>query len=154
MFWIKCSQLDLKHELDNNYEEFCVADFHKATVEELIEHFKRNSMETIYDAGRRVFEAARWDTLQVGNTDDCIEMFEAGVQFAALDYQVEEELPEIGCTVFVKKLRKEGDTWVQHIYSVSTRLAPSGEWESIKWSDVGFTRGIVTHWRPIELKII
>ena len=38
--WIKCSQLDLKHELDNNYEEFCVADFHKATVEELIEHFK------------------------------------------------------------------------------------------------------------------
>ena len=40
VFWIKCSQLDLKHELDNNYEEFCVADFHKATVEELIEHFK------------------------------------------------------------------------------------------------------------------
>ena len=40
VFWIKCSQLELKHELDNNYEEFCVADFHKATVEELIEHFK------------------------------------------------------------------------------------------------------------------
>ena len=39
--WIKCSQLDLKHELDNNYEEFCVADFHKATVEELIEHFNK-----------------------------------------------------------------------------------------------------------------
>ena len=39
-------------------------------------------METIYDAGRRVFEAARWDTLQVGNTDDCIEMFDAGVEFA------------------------------------------------------------------------
>ena len=39
--WIKCSQLELKHELDNNYEEFCVADFHKATVEELIEHFKK-----------------------------------------------------------------------------------------------------------------
>ena len=38
--WIKCSQLELKHELDNNYEEFCVADFHKATVQELIEHFK------------------------------------------------------------------------------------------------------------------
>ena len=38
--WIKCSQLELKHELDNNYEEFCVADFQKATVEELIEHFK------------------------------------------------------------------------------------------------------------------
>ena len=41
VFWIKCSQLDLKHELDNNYEEFCVADFHKATVEELIEHFNK-----------------------------------------------------------------------------------------------------------------
>ena len=40
VFLIKCSQLDLKHELDNNYEEFCVADFHKATVQELIEHFK------------------------------------------------------------------------------------------------------------------
>ena len=40
VFWIKCSQLELKHELDNNYEEFCVADFHKATVKELIEHFK------------------------------------------------------------------------------------------------------------------
>ena len=40
VFWIKCSQLELKHELDNNYEEFCVADFHKATVSELIEHFK------------------------------------------------------------------------------------------------------------------
>ena len=39
VFWIKCSQLELKHELDNNYEEFCVADFHKATVQELIEHF-------------------------------------------------------------------------------------------------------------------
>ena len=41
VFWIKCSQLDLKHELDNNYEEFCVADYHKATVSELIEHFKK-----------------------------------------------------------------------------------------------------------------
>ena len=41
VFWIKCSQLELKHELDNNYEEFCVADFHKATVEELIEHFNK-----------------------------------------------------------------------------------------------------------------
>ena len=41
VFWIKCSQLELKHELDNNYEEFCVADFHKATVSELIEHFKK-----------------------------------------------------------------------------------------------------------------
>ena len=39
VFWIKCSQIDLKNELDNNYEEFCVADFHKATVEELIKHF-------------------------------------------------------------------------------------------------------------------
>ena len=39
VFWIKCSQIDLKHELDNNYEEFCVADFHKATIEELIKHF-------------------------------------------------------------------------------------------------------------------
>ena len=41
VFWIKCSQIDLKHELDNNYEEFCVADFHKATVEELIKHFNK-----------------------------------------------------------------------------------------------------------------
>ena len=41
VFWIKCSQFELKHELDNNYEEFCVADFHKATVEELIKHFNK-----------------------------------------------------------------------------------------------------------------
>ena len=41
VFWIKCSQLDLKHKLDNNYEEFCVADFHKATVDELIELFNK-----------------------------------------------------------------------------------------------------------------
>ena len=41
VFWIKCGQIDLKNELDNNYEEFCVADFHKATVSELIEHFKK-----------------------------------------------------------------------------------------------------------------
>ena len=41
VFWIKCSQLELKHDLDNNYEEFCVADFHKATVQELIEHFNK-----------------------------------------------------------------------------------------------------------------
>ena len=41
VFWIKCSQFELKHELDNNYEEFCVADFHKATVQELIEHFNK-----------------------------------------------------------------------------------------------------------------
>ena len=41
VFWIKCSQLELKHELDNNYEEFCVADFHKATAQELIEHFNK-----------------------------------------------------------------------------------------------------------------
>ena len=41
VFFVKCTQLDLKHELDNNYEEFCIADFHKATVSELIEHFKK-----------------------------------------------------------------------------------------------------------------
>ena len=41
VFWIKCSQLELKHELDNIYEYFCVAGFHKATVEELIEHFNK-----------------------------------------------------------------------------------------------------------------
>ena len=41
VFWIKCSQIELKNELDNNYEEFCVADFHKATVEELIKHFNK-----------------------------------------------------------------------------------------------------------------
>lgn len=41
VFWIKCGQLELKHELDNYYGEFCVAEFHKATVEELIEHFNK-----------------------------------------------------------------------------------------------------------------
>ena len=41
VFWIKCSQLELNHELDNIYEDFCVAGFHKATVEELIEHFNK-----------------------------------------------------------------------------------------------------------------
>ena len=46
-------------------------------------------METIYDAGRRVFEAARWDTLQVGNTDDCIEMFKEGVEFAQRWIQID-----------------------------------------------------------------
>ena len=88
--------------------------------------------------------------------NDCItereESFKAGAEFAQRWISVEEELPDIGEEVLVKRELRQGDTWVQHIYSVSTRLAPSGEWESIKWSDVGFTRGIVTHWRPIELK--
>ena len=109
-------------------------------------------METIYDAGRRVFEAARWDALQVGNTYDCIEMFEAGVEFAQRWIPVEEELPEVGTMVLTKMEKRHGDTWVEHFYSIVTRMTPSGEWEDVKWSDVGFNRGIVTHWRPIELK--
>ena len=78
--------------------------------------------------------------------------FEAGVEFAQRWISVEEELPDIGEEVLVKRELRQGDTWVQRFCSVSTRLAPSGEWEDVKWSDVGHTRGIVTHWRPINLK--
>lgn len=91
-------------------------------------------METIYDAGRRVFEAARWDTLQVGNTDDCIEMFEAGVQFAQRWIPIEEELPEKLVQVIVKF--EDGwctCTWITEDGDFAFNVKP-------------------THWRPIELK--
>ena len=78
--------------------------------------------------------------------------FKAGAKFAQRWISVEDELPDIGEEVLVKRELRQGDTWVQRFCSVSTRLAPSGEWEGVKWSDVGFNRGIVTHWRPIELK--
>ena len=40
--FVFCDQSELKHVIDNTdeYMDYCVADFHKATVEELIEHFK------------------------------------------------------------------------------------------------------------------
>lgn len=91
-------------------------------------------METIYDAGRRVFEAARWDTLQVGNTDDCIEMFEAGVQFAQRWIPIEEELPEKLVQVIVKF--EDGwctCTWITEDGDFAFNVKP-------------------THWRSIELK--
>ena len=91
-------------------------------------------METIYDAGRRVFEAARWDTLQVGNTDDCIEMFEAGVQFAQRWIPIEEELPEKLVQVIVK---------FENGWCTCTWITEDG--------DFAFNVN-PTHWRPIELK--
>ena len=111
-------------------------------------------MKTIEDAARDFLGLNESNPNYTHTIKDEFELsiFKAGVEFAQRWISVDEVLPEIGCTVFVKKELRQGDTWVQHIYSVSTRLAPSGEWESIKWSDVGFTRGIVTHWRPIELK--
>ena len=41
-YFIFCDQSELKHVIDNNDEcmDYCVADFNKATVQELIEHFK------------------------------------------------------------------------------------------------------------------
>ena len=41
--FIFCDQNELKHVIDNSdeYMDYCVADFHKATVKELIEHFKK-----------------------------------------------------------------------------------------------------------------
>ena len=80
------------------------------------------------------------------------DIFKAGAEFAQRWIPVDEELPEIGEQVLAKKELRDGDTWVQNFYSIVTRMTPSGEWEGVKWSDVGFTRGIVTHWRPIELK--
>ena len=103
-------------------------------------------METIYDAGHRVFEAARWDTLQVGNTDDCIEMFEAGVQFAQRWIPVEEELPEIGEKVITKMTKDKRTS-----YGIATRIRE--EWEiNSHWIDHTFSNMTITHWRPIELK--
>ena len=103
-------------------------------------------METIYDAGRRVFETARWDTLQVGNTDDCIEMFEAGVQFAQRWIPVEEELPEIGEKVITKMTKDKRTS-----YGIATRIRE--EWEiNSHWIDHTFSNMTITHWRPIELK--
>lgn len=91
-------------------------------------------METIYDAGHRVFEAARWDTLQVGNTDDCIEMFEAGVQFAQRWIPIEEELPEKLVQVIVK---------FENGWCTCTWITEDGDFAfNVK----------PTHWRPIELK--
>ena len=91
-------------------------------------------METIYDAGRRVFEAARWDTLQVGNTDDCIEMFEAGVQFAQRWIPIEEELPEKLVQVIVK---------LENGWCTCTWITEDGDFAfNVK----------PTSWRPIELK--
>lgn len=37
--FIMCWQSELKHVVDNYYEEYSVSDFHKATKEELIMHF-------------------------------------------------------------------------------------------------------------------
>ena len=91
-------------------------------------------METIYDAGRRVFEAARWDTLQVGNTDDCIEMFEAGVEFAQRWIPVEEELPEKLVQVIVKL---------------------DNDWCTCTWitGDGDFALNVKpTHWRYIDIE--
>lgn len=91
-------------------------------------------METIYDAGHRVFEAARWDTLQVGNTDDCIEMFEAGVEFAQRWIPIEEELPEKLVQVIVK---------LENGWCTCTWITEDGDFAfNVK----------PTHWRPIELK--
>ena len=109
-------------------------------------------METIYDAGHRVFEAARWDTLQVGNTDDCIEMFKAGVEFAQRWIPVEEELPEVGEMVLTKMEKRYGDTWVQNYYSTATRLENQGEWQTVNWVDHSISFGHITHWRYIDIK--
>ena len=78
--------------------------------------------------------------------------FRAGIEFAQRWMSVDEELPEIDEQVLAKKELRHGDTCVQNFYSIVTRMTPSCEWEGVKWSDVGFNRGIVTHWRPIELK--
>ena len=104
-------------------------------------------METIYDAGRRVFESARWDTLQVGNTDDCIEMFEDGVEFAQkwnlierdqyakIDLNQREEL-EYNMPILVKYFDKYNDI----AYDVFAEYCSILE------------DPLYTHWRPIELK--
>ena len=102
-------------------------------------------MKTIEQALDEAYNNA-WSNAYFGNG------FRAGIEFAQRWISVEDELPDIGEEVLVKRELRQGDTWVQHFCSVSTRLTPSGEWEDIKWSDVGFIRGIVTHWRPIELK--
>ena len=41
--FIMCWQSELKHVVDNYYEEYSVSDFHKASLEELINHFKSKS---------------------------------------------------------------------------------------------------------------
>ena len=103
-------------------------------------------METIYDAGRRVFEAARWDTLQVGNTDDCIEMFEAGVEFAQkwnlierdqyalIDSIQKEELVE-NMPIIVSF--QDGNEIIYDVFAEYSSLLEDP---------------LYTHWRPIELK--
>ena len=41
--FIFCDQNELKNVIDNSdeYMDYCVADFHKATIQELIEHFNK-----------------------------------------------------------------------------------------------------------------
>ncbi len=43
MEFVFCDQSELKHVIDNTdeYMDYCVADFHKATVSELINHFNK-----------------------------------------------------------------------------------------------------------------
>ena len=105
-------------------------------------------MKTIEDAAGHYANSCLYN--------DCItereESFKAGAEFAQRWIPVDEELPEIGEQVLAKKELRHGDTWVQNFYSIVTRMTPSGEWEGVEWSDVGHTRGIVTHWRLIELK--
>ena len=38
--FILCRQSELKHVIDNYYEDYSISDFHKATLEELKERFK------------------------------------------------------------------------------------------------------------------
>ena len=71
------------------------------------------------------------ETLKNVTKEDFERSFKAGVEFAQRWISVEEELPDIGEEVLVKRELRQGDTWVQRFCSVSTRLAPSGEWEDV-----------------------
>ena len=99
-------------------------------------------METIYDAGHRVSEAARWDTLQVGNTYDYIEMFEAGVEFAQRWIPIERD--KDGLTT-----QEQDDYFLNNVpFLVKSEYGI----ELFDGLDIELENEEFTYWRPIELK--
>ena len=80
------------------------------------------------------------------NSNDFIDSFKAGAEFAQRWISVEEELPPIGEKV-ITKMTKDKRT----AYGIATRIRE--EWEiNVHWVDHTFSNMTITHWRPIEIK--
>lgn len=69
--------------------------------------------------------------------------FKAGVEFAQRWISVEEELPENGDFVLVKT--DNGCVTTAYLHGIKSGFVTYGE-------DAYIVFGVITHWRPIELK--